>query len=57
MQISFIEGLNLSQLLLNDNLLKFNLPNLNMKLYLTSQIISMIDLLNSQNYRDLKLKN
>ena len=57
MEISFIEGLNLSQLLLNDNLLKFNLPNSNMKLYLTSQIISMIDLLNSQNYRDLKLKN
>ncbi len=44
----------LSQLLLNDNLLKFNFPNSNMKLYLTSQIISMIDLLHCQKYRDLK---
>ena len=59
MEISFVEGLNLSQLLLNDNLLKFHFPNSNMKLYLTSQIISMIDLLHSQNYiyRDLKSNN
>ncbi len=61
MEISFIEGLNLSQLLLNDNLLKFNFPKSNIHLYLnlTSQIISMIDNLHKERfiYRDLKLNN
>ena len=61
MEISFIEGLNLSQLLLNDNLLKFNYPKSNIHLYLnlTSQIISLIDNLHKERfiYRDLKLNN
>ena len=61
MEISFIEGLNLSQLLLNDHLLKFNFPKSNINLYLnlTSQIIDMIDNLHKERfiYRDLKLNN
>ena len=61
MEITFIEGLNLSQLLLNDHLLKFNFPKSNINLYLnlTSQIIDMIDNLHKERfiYRDLKLNN
>lgn len=61
MEISFIQGLNLSQLILNDHLLKFNYSESNLTLYLCllSQIISMIDQLHQEGYiyRDLKLNN
>lgn len=61
MEISFIQGLNLSHLILNDHLLKFNYKEANFTLYLCliSQIISMIEQLHSEGYiyRDLKLNN
>lgn len=61
MEISFIQGLNLSQLILNDHLLKFNYSESNLTLFicLLSQIISMIDQLHKEGYiyRDLKLNN
>ena len=61
MEISFIQGLNLSHLIMNDHLLKFNYndSNINLFLCLISQIISMIDQLHSEGYiyRDLKMNN
>lgn len=61
MEISFIPGLNLSELLLNDNLLKFNYKGASKELYLclVSQVVSMIEELHKNNYiyRDLKLNN
>ena len=61
-EMSFIEGVNLSKLLINEHILNFNdknNSNFNLYLNLISQIINMIYLLHSNNYcyRDLKLNN
>lgn len=61
-EISFIEGVNLSKLLTNEHILNFSdksNSNFNLYLNLISQIIYMIYLLHSNNYcyRDLKLNN
>ena len=61
-EMSFIEGVNLSKLLTSEHILNFNYKrnsNFNLYLNLISQIIYMIYLLHSNNYcyRDLKLNN
>ena len=61
-EMSFIEGVNLSKLLVDEHILNFSDPNksnINLYLNLISQIICMIYLLHSNNYcyRDLKLNN
>ena len=61
-EMSFMEGVNLSKLLTDEHILNFSDPNksnINLYLNLISQIIYMIYLLHSNNfcYRDLKLNN
>ena len=61
-EMSFMEGVNLSKLLTDEHILNFSDPNksnINLYLNLISQIIYMMYLLHTNNYcyRDLKLNN